>query len=62
MAPKKRDLTDAEWHVLHVATRKSLEKIFKAHKQPPVLPYLVVRILPGGHHVLGGARAPRRRG
>jgi len=48
MAPKKRDLSDAEWHLLLQTTRKSLEKTFKSRGFAPVLPQLSVRGLKGG--------------
>ena len=48
MAPKKRELTETEWHVLFVATRKTLEKVYKSRHEAPVLPELVVRSTQGG--------------
>ena len=40
MAPKKRELTKTEWHVLFVAARKTLEKVYKSRHEAPVLPEL----------------------
>ena len=55
MAPKKRDLSDAECHLLLQTTRKSLEKTFKSRGFAPVLPQLSVRALRGGGgYELGG--------
>ena len=53
---KKRELNEAEWQLIFVSTRKSLERIFKSRGELPVLPELVVRPHDGGVHLGGHPR------
>ena len=55
MPPAIRKLKEDEVHLLHVAVRTSLKKVFERRRMEPVLPYLYAKPMAGGGVELYGS-------